>query len=376
MSDRSARGTDPGSRRRAHATAQPPLGRARSHAHGHRRGRFTVHAVVVALAIAGIAFGIRYPRQSDARVAAIVPEISFSGLAGGTALPRTASLFRPGPSNQTRESIAALAVPVDVVSVRATGAISPISSFSSGVAAAAATSGEIGAGVKPLADILDPKQPFVLYEAQPGDSLSIIAQKYGVTVRTITDNNPTLGSKFGDLSLIKRGQQLLVPRKDGVLFKVSAGDTVDSILANYDNTTTGLVVEYRPNAITDPKKLKEGEFVLLPGATLKPPPPPPPPPPPRASSASGPRGGTIQGSGSAPIAGGSGRFRYPLASWRGVSDPFGSDRGGGSYHTGIDLDLFGFTHSNIFSACDGVVSKTEYLTYSYGYHVIVDCGDG
>ena len=23
-----------------------------------------------------------------------------------------------------------------------------------------------------------------------------------------------------------------------------------------------------------------------------------------------------------------------------------------------------------------MVSRTEYLTYSYGYHVIVDCGDG
>jgi murein DD-endopeptidase MepM/ murein hydrolase activator NlpD len=30
----------------------------------------------------------------------------------------------------------------------------------------------------------------------------------------------------------------------------------------------------------------------------------------------------------------------------------------------------------LFSVCDGVVSKTEYLTYSYGYHVVIDCGDG
>src|SRR5690606_11199061 len=51
-------------------------------------------------------------------------------------------------------------------------------------------------------------------------------------------------------------------------------------------------------------------------------------------------------------------------------------RGGGSYHTGIDLDMYGFAYSPVFSVCDGVVIKTEYLTYSYGYHVIVDCGDG
>jgi len=59
-----------------------------------------------------------------------------------------------------------------------------------------------------------------------------------------------------------------------------------------------------------------------------------------------------------------------------VSDPFGTARGGGTYHTGIDLDLYGYHHSNVFAACSGVVSRTEYLTYSYGYHVIIDCGDG
>ena len=59
-----------------------------------------------------------------------------------------------------------------------------------------------------------------------------------------------------------------------------------------------------------------------------------------------------------------------------MTDPFGTDRGGGTIHTGIDLGLWSYHHANIFSACNGVVSRTEYLTYSYGYHVIVDCGDG
>jgi murein DD-endopeptidase MepM/ murein hydrolase activator NlpD len=304
----------------------------------------------------------------------VTPEFTFSGLAGGNALARSATLLRPGTSNQTRGSVAALVATIDVVSVRATGAVSPISSFSSGVAVAAAASGEQGAGIKPLADILDPRQPFVLYETQPGDSISGIAQKYEISMRTLLDNNPTLGGKNGDINLIQRGQQLVVPRKDGILYKIGSGETIDSIVAQYDNITSGAVIDYRPNAITDPKNLKQGDFLLLPGATVKPPPPPPPPPPPRTSGSGG--SAPISGSGSAPAPGGEGRFHYPLATWHGVSDPFGSDRGGGSYHTGIDLDLYGLTHSNIFSACDGVVIKTEYLTYSYGYHVIVDCGDG
>jgi murein DD-endopeptidase MepM/ murein hydrolase activator NlpD len=65
-----------------------------------------------------------------------------------------------------------------------------------------------------------------------------------------------------------------------------------------------------------------------------------------------------------------------LSTWRSVSDAFGTPRGGGTYHTGIDLDLYGYSFMPLFSVCDGVVSKTEYLTYSYGYHVVIDCGDG
>jgi murein DD-endopeptidase MepM/ murein hydrolase activator NlpD len=34
------------------------------------------------------------------------------------------------------------------------------------------------------------------------------------------------------------------------------------------------------------------------------------------------------------------------------------------------------SRSNIFAACDGVVTRTEYWTYSYGYHVVIDCGGG
>jgi murein DD-endopeptidase MepM/ murein hydrolase activator NlpD len=125
-------------------------------------------------------------------------------------------------------------------------------------------------------------------------------------------------------------------------------------------------MDYKPNSCQRPNVVEAGRFLLLPGATVKPPPPPPPP-----SS-----GGNSGNGGSTPLPGGSGRFTYPLAGWHGVSDPFGSGRGAGRIHEGIDLDLYGRPPVNIFSACDGVVSRVEYLTYSYGYYVTVDCGDG
>ena len=330
----------------------------------------TTHVLVFALAMGAVGFAARYPADSGASLPEVIPTFSLSGVSGGSNQAILTTYLRASGNSQTRDSIAALTAKPDLRSLRATAGLSTQRSFSSSVAAAAAASGESGAGVQPLADVLDPKQPFVLYETQAGDSTSLIAQKYGISLRTLLDNNPTAG----DGHLIQRGQQFVVPRRDGILYKVSHGDTLDSIVDQYDNTTTGTVIDYRPNNITDPKSIKVGEMLLLPGATVKPPPPPPPPPPAPVRPANGPA--PANGQGSAPLPGGAGRFRYPLPAWLRVSDAFGVARGGGTYHTGIDLDLAGYHHSNVFSACDGVVKTTEYLTYSYGYYVVVDCGDG
>lgn len=340
--------------------------RARSHAHARRHGRITVHLLVIALALLAVTFAARYPTSSGASATVSPPTFAFSGLSGDSE-PLQATYFRPGASIATRDSVLAIAIRADASSVRATGGMSPTSSFSAGVSAAAAASGEAGAGVKPLADIVDPKQPYILYEVQPGDSVGLIAQKHGVKLGTVLDNNPTIDED----GLIQLGQVVVVPRKDGILYKVDHGDTVDAIVGRYDNIDANTVIDYKPNNIGDPKSLETGRFLLLPGATKKPPPPPPPPPP--ASNSGGNGGG---GGGGSPLPGGSGRFNFPLGGWRSVSDAFGTPRGGGRIHEGIDLDLYGSGPVTIFSACPGVVSRVEYLTYSYGYHVIVDCGDG
>lgn len=338
--------------------------RARSHAHGRRHGRITVHLLVVSIAIASVAFAARYPDNSNAEQIDIVPSFALSGVAaGGQGMGSV--YFRPGASLQTRDSVALLVGVADVASVRSAGAVSPVSSFSAGVSAASATSGEVGAGTKPLAEIVDPSKPFVLYQTQAGDSVSVVAAKFGITVVTLLDNNPTVENR----NLIQKGQELIVPRKDGILYKVGHGDTVDSIVKQFDNITSDIAISYRPNGLSEGATIKGGDYLLLPGAKVKPPPPPPPVIVPTQRPPSG--GGT----GSAPPPSG-GRFNFPLSAWNGVTDPFGTDRGGGTIHTGIDLGLWSYHHANIFSACNGVVSRTEYLTYSYGYHVIVDCGDG
>ena len=348
--------------------------RARSHAHSRRHGRFTVHGLIVALAVGAVVFASQFPNESNATSASTLPTFSFSGMAG-TTQARSLTAFRPSASTQTLESVANSNLRSDVLSVRAVGAVSPISSLSSGVSAATANLGEVGAGIKPLADIIDPRSPIVEYHTQPGDSLSKIATQYGVSMETILANNPTLSND--NINIIPVDQVLIVPRKDGIIHKVAYGETVAKIVAQYDNITSDTVVSYKPNNIANANALEQGQTLLLVGAKIKPPPPPPPPPP-RTSPGNpgaGPGVGSQPSSGVAAPSGGSKFANAPLGQWRSISDHFGTPRGS-SYHTGTDLDLYGYQFMAIFSVCDGTVIKTEYLTYSYGYHVVVDCGDG
>ncbi len=284
-----------------------------------------------------------------------------------------------GSSLRTLASVQMLTAQQDFSTLRATGGVSPTASVSSGVSAAAASSGVQGAGVTSLADIIDPTKPFAEHVTGPGESLGIIAERYGVNIETILDNNPTVT----DSNLLTLGLVLIVPRADGILHKVAQGETLASIVGEYDNITAETAMAFRSNAISDPDNLESGSFVLLPGAVPKPPLPPPPAPEPVQPSPAQPApvspapGGGNNGGGSySPPPSSGGRFSTPLAAYLAISDPFGTNRGPGRIHEGIDLDLYGYWNSPIFSACDGVVSRTEWLTYSWGYHVVVDCGDG
>lgn len=85
-----------------------------------------------------------------------------------------------------------------------------------------------------------------------------------------------------------------------------------------------------------------------------------------ASASSG--SGSIQGS----HGNGSGALRYPTDSTSiSAGYPYYSS---GAYHGGIDFPVS--TGSNIYAAASGTVILVKYLNYSYGYHVMVDHGNG
>ncbi len=88
-----------------------------------------------------------------------------------------------------------------------------------------------------------------------------------------------------------------------------------------------------------------------------------------AINSSGSSGG---GSYSGSTGSGSGVLCYPTDG-RTISAGFPNYASGG-YHGGVDFPVP--TGSNVYAAGDGKVILVKYLNYSYGYHVVIDHGDG
>ena len=293
--------------------------RARSQAHGHSLARATLHLLLVGLAAFTALLGARLAADPEPSPVPVIPSVPLSGV---RAIAVTGDAFlRPGVSHTTVESPLRASRESAAATVRATENVASRSSFTAGLVEAAAGSGENGIDTRPLVDQLDPLEPYVFYTVQKGDNLDVIATEYGTTVDNILINNAELVEEDS----LPEGQEILVPFDKGILYKVGHGETLSGIIERYLNVTVEEITSYRPNNLFTGGDLRPGQYVLLPGAEPKPPPRPTP-------------GGRSYEDYGVPAVS-PGRFSLPLAAWGFVSDTYGTYRGPGRIHTGIDLAL-------------------------------------
>jgi LysM repeat protein len=113
-----------------------------------------------------------------------------------------------------------------------------------------------------------PLPKFLNYTIQPGDTLSSIAQRFGLKLSTLLWTN--------DLnlnSILKPGEEILVPSKDGLLHRVKKGETLSEIAQKY-KAQIEEIIEF--NGLKN-DLIVEGDELFIPGGTPPPPPPPPKP---------------------------------------------------------------------------------------------------
>lgn len=101
------------------------------------------------------------------------------------------------------------------------------------------------------------KHDIVRYTSKPGDTVSALASKYGLSANSIRWSNSLSGE------IIPAGRELLIPPADGIVYKVKAGDSIDSLVNRYQTNRDSFIT------VNDAESgsLAVGSLVWIPNAT-------------------------------------------------------------------------------------------------------------
>jgi len=211
----------------------------------------------------------------------------------------------------------------------------------------------------------EPEEAFFTYVVQQGDTAASIAARHGLELESLLWNNSELRT---DPDLLLVGEELTIPTRDGILYTVRLGDTLIDIADIYQ-ADVGSIVGLSSNQIGDADSVLEGSVLLLPGAV--PPPPPPVVEPEPFFAAAAPDDGYPGDYSAAAASAGVSGFMWPVVGT--LNDYFGSPRGGGTYHSGIDLGAP--TGTPIAAAASGQVVLVS-AGGGYGNYVVIRHDDG
>lgn len=96
------------------------------------------------------------------------------------------------------------------------------------------------------------------YIVQPGDTLSGIAEKFGITLSNLERANPQITNP----DLIHPGEVVYIPARHRT-YIVQPGDTLSGIAVKFDVSLADL--EKANPQITDPDLIHPGQVVNIPG---------------------------------------------------------------------------------------------------------------
>lgn len=198
-----------------------------------------------------------------------------------------------------------------------------------------------------------PRDSIVNYLVQPGDTLSSIALKFGVSEETIIWQNDLVKDAF-----LKPEQKLEIPPVTGLVHKVKRGETIHSIAKNY-SVDPQQIINWPFNTFTNDETfaLAVGQLVVVPEGIK---------PKPKATPAPGYYALRYHQTPSAGAVSATGNFVWPTSG--SLTQYFVW------YHPGIDIA--NRNAPDILAADSGTVVLVRFDRWSYGHHVIIDHGNG
>lgn len=195
-----------------------------------------------------------------------------------------------------------------------------------------------------------PRDSIIEYSVRDGDTLSSIAAKFDVSI----DSVKWVNSKV-DWQKIKPGDNVNVPPVTGMVYKVKAGDTIYSIAEKLSTNPQG-IVDFPFNTFSNDETfaIVAGQTLIVPDGVM-----------PNAVVTGAARFANVltPDAGSVTAAG---SFVWPA---------FGSiSQGFRWYHKGVDIA--NKSGGAILAADSGTVTVSGWTNVGYGYHVIIDHGNG
>jgi murein DD-endopeptidase MepM/ murein hydrolase activator NlpD len=200
----------------------------------------------------------------------------------------------------------------------------------------------------------------VTYKVKDGDTLLSLSEQFHLDVKTIVWANDALAKQPDRLTA---GQELVILPLDAAYHTVAAGETLESIAAQY-HVTPRAITAYKGNDIPASGQLTPGMKLIIPGAVLPEPKAPEPTPEPALASPadmSAPPGPQH----------GSGQFLWPAPGP--ITQYFGPTYLE-AFHRGIDIGCD--VGTPVHAADSGTVVLVAWWQYSYGYHIVIDHGGG
>lgn len=192
------------------------------------------------------------------------------------------------------------------------------------------------------------RQEITTYRVVSGDSIYGIANRLGLAPETIMWSNPKLED---NPDLLNVGQELIILPVDGVYHQVGGSDTIEGIASTY-KTDPQLIIDFPLNEL-DPENpvIFPGQWVVVPGGSK--------PFVPRTITA---YYGDLPGNATA----GSGSFIWPAS---------------GNIYQGFwtghpAIDIAARSGAPVLAADSGYVIVAGWDNNGYGYHVVIDHGNG
>lgn len=197
---------------------------------------------------------------------------------------------------------------------------------------------------------IKPRSEAIEYMVKPGDTVSIVAERFGVSIDTIRWEN-----ELKSIKTIKEGSKLRILSVTGIAHKVQHGETIYSIAKKYQVDAQAIVNwPYNSFANDETFALAVGQQLIVPDGVM----PKATPTAPRPFYADVPAAGTITGTG---------QFVWPVSGR--ITQRFVW------YHPGIDIA--NNSVPNILAADAGTVVTASWpAPWAYGNRVLIDHGNG